>query len=91
MYSGLQLAFSDLPVLFTKTNANPSPGLTDHSVASQNIYWRIKAQNRRSLVSLDRPRGGGGGVATESEEGEFSGPNDKPDTDGQPYLNNSIY
>jgi hypothetical protein len=31
--------------LFTKANANPKPGKTDHSVAFQNSYWRIKAQN----------------------------------------------
>jgi hypothetical protein len=59
LFSGLHLAFSDLLVLFIKANGNPNQGKTDHSVASQSIYGRIKAQNRRSLVSLDRPPGGG--------------------------------
>ncbi len=49
------------------------PGKSEHSVASQNSTEDFKAQNRRS----NRRGGGGGG---------FSGPKDKSDTDGQPYL-----
>ncbi len=41
--------FRVLEHFFTKANANPNPGKTDHLVASQNSFWRIKAQKHTFL------------------------------------------
>ncbi len=83
--------------LFTKFQSKP--GKSDCSVASQNNNWRVKAQTWKSLCfpcgQVDKPYSHqythplscsttGGGCHRKG--GGFSGLNNKPYTDGQPYL-----